>query len=409
MNRLLGIQIAAAALIAGAVTAGSQLLWPAAPTACDPTRDMFIVRHAWLEMSQHGGTITDDHVFSKFDRNAPRAEVELGGISAYRLLSHDYDPAGRFFLLPFLSYRGPPARPAPPQDTLYEYSICTGRLQPVLTLPEGSRRRINSARYARDGVTVLAATSEGFEKSSVQHLRLEVYRGGARILEATVSGQTPVPNILSIDGVTSDGGVAYMTEFGTTGDDLRAFYRWERNTNAVTKLGDADFPFGVMNLAATHTIRFRRNHQQDDLEWSDEDRRCIKEAMFRSGKYKDAGIEIVWRELTTGRERVLHRHPEGPGRCLQETGSLRWFDDRTIVFSLSDGIFALDPSTGSPRLLAPGNQPTDPDPTTFLVGSNDEYVVTTRKSVVHVKTGKEIPVPAIGPIYGGRLFARLYR
>src|SRR5262245_27082696 len=188
MNRihLILLSVTVAVAIAAAFTAGSYMARPAPTVVCDPTRDVFFVR-------QHRapGVGVQAVTFFKVQPNGDKGDVELGTIEGYYADGYDHDRKGRIFL--FAS--------AASLQSLYVYSLCAGKLQKAIDLPEADGA-VTSARYVGDEDTLLVATRDGEPAELATNSRLEVYEHGNRVSIADVSKQSPLYAYVTIIGVT---------------------------------------------------------------------------------------------------------------------------------------------------------------------------------------------------------------
>src|SRR5262249_59779489 len=174
MNRAHLMLIAAALAIASAFTGGIYVGRLSSHAACDPTRDVVYVRQY-----QASGEPVQRVTFFKFDVGADK-DVGLVTIEGYYASQYQLDRKGRVFLIPS----------SDPGPSLYVYSICVGKLEKALDLPEADRA-VTSARYLGDGDTLLVATRDGGPAGPATNSRLELYERGRRISVADVSKASP--------------------------------------------------------------------------------------------------------------------------------------------------------------------------------------------------------------------------
>ena len=406
MNRVHLILVAVVLAIAGifAFAAGSLKLRSAA-TACDPTRDVFLIRQ-----HRKPGASVRAVTFFKVRPKGDEGEIELGTLEGYYAEPYRHDRKGRLFLFASDGSR----------HSLYEYSICAGTLQKAIDLPEADRV-ITSARYVGESNTLLVITRDGMPPAdNAINSRLEVYEKGKRISIADVSKESPLYAFVSIAGVTSDGSIAYLREAGgDAGESWGAHYRWDKATNSVQKLGDfviterlgdfvitgekedSGYLLDALNPSATLALRVQRaTYAPDDLDKRFGPRPCLTKRAFDSGKYNSIGHELVVRDMSTQAERVVHRNLVGARNLcrnhLRTIAAPRWYNDHTIVFSMPYGIYEIDIRGGNAGVIAFQNGPAQAEGFGMdVIGANDEYLLTRRSSIVHIKTGREVSVPAL--------------
>jgi len=396
------VQIAVAAVLSGATTARPELVHAQSQAAsCDPTRDVFLLRQGKGPTPGSGGRLT----FLKFQADPRQADVELGTLDDYTIKDASYDRKGRVFLMgPDWSRR-----------KLYVYSICTGTIEKVIDFGE-TPRAVWSARYVGDGDRLIVTTEDDNGSDAASNSRLEVYEHGERVSSAAISDTSPEYASPTISGVVPDGSVVYLNEAGgDAGDVWGSYYRWDKTTNTVRKLGEfrgedgviiSGTPPDTLNPSASLGMRVNRaKYAPEDMEPPDANLRgveCLKREAYSSGKYDKAGDELAVRDLATGEARVAYRNLLGSDNLcrnyLRVVFSPRWLDDQAIAFSTPLGIYRLDAQSGEVALIA------SEDSTLWnngvyssinLAGANDEYLFTTRSSVIHLKTGKELSVPAL--------------
>src|SRR5262245_15867182 len=398
--RLIPVAVAPAVAlaIAGAFAAGNYLARPAAVAACDPTREVFFVRQR-----RTPGAPVQAVTFFKVQPNGDKGDVELGTIEGYYAERYSHDRKGRIFLFANDDSR----------QSLYVYSICAGTLRKALDLPEADRA-VTSARYVGDGDTLLVATRDGGPAEPATNSRLELYEGGKRIRTADASKESPLYASVVIIGATPDGSVAYLREAGgDAGDTWGSYYRWDKTTNSMQKLGSFEvteekggsgYLLDALNPSATLAMHVRRAmYAPDDLESQQSDvPTCIKKRTFDSGKYASIGDELLVRDMATQEERVVYRNLMGARNLclnyLRVMAAPRWLNDHTIVFSAPYGIYAVDISGGNARIVAFQDVALWNEGMRSgveIVGANEEYLLTGRSSVVHIKTGREVSVPAL--------------
>src|SRR5262249_1135492 len=215
-------------------------------------------------------------------------------------------------------------------------------------------------------------------------------------------------------GAAPDGSVVYLTEAGgDAGDVWGKYYRWDRTTNSVRKLGDftvdeekghSGYLLGALNPSATLTMRVRpATYPPDDFEpLKSHGPNCLKRRAFDGGKYDSVGDKLLVRDLSTQEEHIVYRNLVGARNLcrnhLRAITAPRWRNDHTIVFSMPFGIYESDIRSGNTRLVASNEEPWrsgDIRSSLEVVGANDEYLLTGRATVVHIKTGREASVPAL--------------
>ena len=339
----------------------------------------------------------------KVQPDGDKGDVELGTIEGYYADQYSHDRKGRIFLFANDGSR----------QSLYVYSICAGKLQKAIDLPEADRA-VTSARFVGDGDTLLVATTDASAEPATNS-RLEVYEQGRRISIADVSKESPLYASVAIIGVSPDGSVAYLREAGgDAGDVWGTYYRWDKTANSVRKLGDFEviyeenassgYLLDALNPSATLALRVHRaNYAPDDLESPQSATpACIKKRAFDSGRYDSVGDEILVRDMSTQEERVVYRNLIGARNLCQNHLRLitapRWRNDQTIVFSMPYGIYEIDVRSAKTRGIAFQDVALWNEgmrSSVGLVGANDEYLFTGRSSVVHIKTGREVSVPAL--------------
>jgi hypothetical protein len=396
MNRVQLILVAVAVAITAIVAAGTYMVRPVA-TACDPNRDVFIVRQHRVP-----GAAVRSVTFFKVRPKGDEGEIELGTLEGYYAEPYYHDRKGRLFL--FASEGSP--------QSLYVYSICEGKLQKAIDLPE-TDRVFTSARYVGGKDTLLVTTSDRAPPADyATNSRLEVYEHGRRSSIADVSKESPLFASVSIAGVTSDGSVVYLREAGgDAGDWWGAYYRWDKTTNSVQKLGDfvisedkgaSGYLLDALNPAATLALRVQRaKYAPEDLQDGRSDfPGCLTKSAFDSQKYNSIGDELMVRDMATQVERVVYRNVAGARNLCQNRlrtiAAPRWHNDHTIVFSMPYGIYEIDIRGGNAGVIAFQNGPAQAEGFGMdVVGANDEYLLTRRASVVHIKTGREVSVPAL--------------
>lgn len=398
MNRAHLILAAVALAVAGAFTAGAYLAQPEAIAACDPTREVFYARQNWVP----GAPVQAVTLF-KVQPDGDKGDVELGTIEGYYADQYHHDRKGRIFLFANEGSR----------QSLYVYSICTGKLQKAIDLPEADRA-VTSARYVGERDMLLVATRDAGPAEPATNSRLEVYEQGTRISIADVSKESPLYASVAIIGVSPDGSVAYLSERGgDAGDEWGTYYRWDKPANSVQKLGDFEviqekersgYLLDALKPSATHALRVHRaTYAPDDLEPPQSaTAACIKKRAFDSGRYDSIGDEVLVRDMSTQEERVVYRNLMGARNLcrnyLRVIAAPRWRNDHTIVFSMPYGIYEIDVRGGNTRVLAFQDVASWNEgirSSVRLVGANDEYLLTGKSSVVHIKTGWEVSVPAL--------------
>jgi len=398
MNRVHLILVAVVLAIAGifAFAAGSLKLRSAA-TACDPTRDVFLIRQ-----HRKPGASVRAVTFFKVRPKGDEGEIELGTLEGYYAEPYRHDRKGRLFLFASDGSR----------HSLYEYSICAGTLQKAIDLPEADRV-ITSARDVGESNTLLVITKDGMPRAEKAiNSRLEVYEQGKRTSVAEVSKESPLYAAVVIIGITRDGSVAYLREAsGDAGDAWGAHYRWDKTTNSLEKLGDfvvseekgaSGYLLGALNPSATLALRVQSaSYAPEDLHYEGSGvRTCLNKRAFDSRKYDSVGDELMVRDMSTQAERVVYRNLMGGRNFCQNhfrvIATPRWFNDHTIVFSTPYGIYEIDIRGGNPGTVALQNGPAQAEGFGMdVVGANDEYLLTRRSSIVHIKTGREVSVPAL--------------
>jgi hypothetical protein len=398
MKRVHLILVVVALAIAGifAFAAGGFMLRSAAK-ACDPNRDVFIVRQ-----HREPGASVRAVTFFKVQPKGNERDVQLGTLEGYYAEQYYHDRKGRLLL--FASDGSP--------QSLYVYSICEGKLQKAIDLPEADRV-FTSARYVGDEDTLLVTTSDGaLPADNATNSRLEVYEQGKRTSVAEVSKESPLYAAVVIIGLTRDGSVAYLREAGgDAGERWGKHYRWDKTTNSVQKLGDfvvseekgaSGYLLGALNPSATHALHVQHaRYTLEDLG----DRRsnfptCLTRSAFDSQKYDSVGDELMVRDMATQAERVIYRNLVGARNLcrnrLRTIAAPRWYNDHTIVFSMPYGIYEIDIRGGNAGTIAFQIGPTQAEGSGMdVVGANDEYLLTRRSSIVHIKTGREVSVPAL--------------
>ena len=338
----------------------------------------------------------------KVQPDGDKGDVELGTIEGYYAYQYSHDRKGRVFLFANEGSR----------QSLYVYSICAGKLQRAVDLPEADRA-VTSARYVGDGDTLLVATTDASAERATNS-RLEVYEQGRRISIADVSKESPLYASVAIIGVSPDGSVAYLREAGgDAGDAWGTYYRWDKTANSVQKLGDFEVieekePTGylldALNPSATLALRVHRaNYAPDDLESPQSATApCLNKRAFDSGRYNNIGDEVLVRDMSTQEERVVYRNLMGARNLcwnyLRVIAAPRWRNDHTIVFSMPSGIYEIDVRDGNTRGVAFQDAALWNEgmrSSVAFVGANDEYLLTGKSSIVHIKTGREVSVPAL--------------
>src|SRR5262245_29982862 len=342
------VQIAAAAAILGALSVRPELAHAQSQVAtCDPTRDVFLLRQEKGPTPGSGGRLT----FLKFQSDPRQADVELGTLDGYTIKDATYDRKGRVFLMgPDWSRR-----------KLYVYTICTGTLEKVIDFGE-TPRAVWSARYVGD--TLIVTTEDDDGNNSASNSRLEVYEHGERISSAAISDTSPEYASPTISGVVPDGSVVYLNEAGgDAGDVWGSYYRWDRTTNTVRKLGEfrgedgvivSGTPPDTLNPSASLGMRVNRaEYAPEDMAPPDFNLRgveCFKREAYSSGKYDKAGDELAVRDMATGVARAAYRNLlGGENFCrnyLRVIYSPRWLDDQAVAFSTPNGIYRLDTRSG---------------------------------------------------------------
>jgi hypothetical protein len=408
MNHAHLIHVAVALAIVGAFTAGAFLARTEAIAVCDPTREVFFVRQ-----NRVPGAQVQAVTLFKVQPDGDKGDVELATIEGYYADKYYHDRKGRILLFASDGSR----------QSLYVYSICAGKLQKAVDLPEADRA-VTSARYVGDGDTLLVATTDAGPAELATNSRLEVYEQGRRISIADVSKESPLYASVAIIGVSPDGSVAYLSERGgDAGDWWGTYYRWDKTANSVQKLGDFEviqekersgYLLDALNPSATLALRVHRAiYEPDDLESPQSATlACIKKRAFDSGRYDSIGDEVLVRDMSTQEERVVYRNLMGARNLcwnyLRVITAPRWRNDHTIVFSMPYGIYEIDVRGANTRGVAFQDVALWNEgmrSSVRLVGANDEYLLTGKSSVVHIKTGREVSVPALRRDPGLRNFA----
>ena len=83
---------------------------------------------------------------------------------------------------------------------------------------------------------------------------------------------------------------------------------------------------------------------------------------------------------------------------LRTIGSPHWLNEHTIAFSTPSGVYDFDVQTGKTRPvlpLEPEMSNAGMQSAVRILSANDEYLFTSRSSVIHLTTGREIPVPGL--------------
>ena len=401
MHRVHLMLVVLALAIAGIVATGGYMARSRAAAVCDPTRDVFLVRQ-----HREPGASVRAVTFFKVQPTADQRDVELGTLEGYYAQQYYHDRKGRLLL--FASDGSP--------QSLYVYSICEGKLQKAIDLPEADRV-FTSARYVGESNTLLVISADsvptdGAPADAATNSRLDVYEQGKRTSVAEVSKESPLYASVVIIGITRDGSVAYLREAsGDAGDAWGAHYRWDKTTNSVEKLGDfvvseekgaSGYLLGALNPSATLALRVQSaSYAPEDLHYEGSGvRTCLNKRAFDSRKYDSVGDELMVRDMSTQAERVVYRNlMAGRNFCqnhFRVIATPRWFNDHTIVFSTPYGIYEIDIRGGNAGAIVFQNGPAQAEGFGMdVVGANDEYLLTRRSSIVHIKTGREVSVPVL--------------